>query len=246
MQMPVISERMRQLQGAHMGVDLVDYDKVVEKAVFFAIGNALVTDTVRRARELADSNRIKVAAVDGTLIALNGSISGGTTMCASRWFYIFGSPCTPSCLIGWLATLWRLLCASTLLGLVQRGSPAVLLTRACALICRSFAQRSTRWDEAAAGRCEQRRKELMRELDELPDEHRFHMENGAARRLVDEARFNLNTHAAAVETTKMTLNKQQESLKNAQQLLTEKKPQLQTAQKELRNLTEKVIPDHSW
>lgn len=66
-----------------MGVDLVQYDQSVEKAILFAIGNSVVTDTVREAREVSSRHHIKVASIDGTLIAVNGSMSGGSSRCDS-------------------------------------------------------------------------------------------------------------------------------------------------------------------
>lgn len=77
MQTPQISERLRQTEGVHMGVDLVDYEDAVEKAILFAVGNSVVTDTVNEAREISKRFHIKVAAADGTLIAVNGAMSGG-------------------------------------------------------------------------------------------------------------------------------------------------------------------------
>lgn len=77
MQTPQISERLRQTAGVHMGVDLVEYEKSVEKAILFVIGNSVVTDTVREARDISKRHHIKVASADGTLIAVNGSMSGG-------------------------------------------------------------------------------------------------------------------------------------------------------------------------
>lgn len=87
MQTPQISERLRQSKGVHMAVDLVEYDQSVEKAVLFAIGNSVVTDTVYEAREISRRHHIKVVSVDGTLINVNGAMSGGT----SRYVLFFST-----------------------------------------------------------------------------------------------------------------------------------------------------------
>ena len=57
----------------------------VRKALQFACGNALVTETAEQAKTLAfGANRHRVVALDGTLFQPSGLISGGGTELKSR------------------------------------------------------------------------------------------------------------------------------------------------------------------
>ena len=58
---------------------------LVRKALQFACGNALVTETAEQAKTLAfGANRHRVVALDGTLFQPSGLISGGGTELKSR------------------------------------------------------------------------------------------------------------------------------------------------------------------
>lgn len=105
---------------------------------------------------------------------------------------------------------------------------------------RSFAQKSTRWDDAAALKFEERRKQLMRDLEDLPDYHRLQTQAGEARRNIDDARFKLNSCSETVRTARMKLAKRQQSLKELKDLIAQKKPQLKAFKHELANSTKKV------
>jgi chromosome segregation ATPase len=75
-------EQLRQLGGtAKLSIDLVQHSSDIEKAVRFALGNSLVADTLEEAKHLAFDLHHKVAVIDGTQIAVNGSMSGGNTRC---------------------------------------------------------------------------------------------------------------------------------------------------------------------
>ena len=107
-------------------------------------------------------------------------------------------------------------------------------------MCRQFAQKSTRWDEAAAVKFEERRQDLMRSLQELPDYHRLQTQASQARRTIDEARLKLNTKTATERSARLKLGKRQESMKELKDLIAQKKPQLKTCKQELANGTKKV------
>jgi structural maintenance of chromosome 1 len=79
------AERLRSLGGSSkLALDLVEYDPSVEKAVLFSLGSAVVCDTLEEARSIAfgpeglgQSEGVKIATLDGSLIHKNGNISGG-------------------------------------------------------------------------------------------------------------------------------------------------------------------------
>eukprot|EP00892_Ulva_mutabilis_P002473 jgi/Ulvmu1/12226/UM086_0016.1 len=79
---PPISEHMRSIGRVHLALDLIQFPEAVTKAVLYAVGNSLVADTLQDAKKHAfneHGRRFKVASLDGTLIAVNGSMSGGQT-----------------------------------------------------------------------------------------------------------------------------------------------------------------------
>ena len=79
---PEINEGMRNLGGGvSLGVDCVKHAPEVAPALRYAMGNALVADDPARAAQLNRQQHYKVADLDGTLYAVNGSMSGGTTRC---------------------------------------------------------------------------------------------------------------------------------------------------------------------
>jgi structural maintenance of chromosome 1 len=74
---------MRSLgSGVHLGVDLVKFDKDIEKAVIYAMGNAIVADSSKKAEELGFKQGYKVVDKRGTLINVNGTMAGGSSSCA--------------------------------------------------------------------------------------------------------------------------------------------------------------------
>ena len=82
LQVPPISEHMRTLSGVHLAVDLIEFPKSVGSAILYAVGSSLVADSLHDAKKHAfndNGRRYKVASLDGTLIAVNGSMSGGQT-----------------------------------------------------------------------------------------------------------------------------------------------------------------------
>jgi chromosome segregation ATPase len=68
---------------AQLGVDLVQYPKEIEPAVLYAMGNSMVASTLDKAKRLNREGGHKVTDLDGTLISVNGSMSGGATRSVS-------------------------------------------------------------------------------------------------------------------------------------------------------------------
>eukprot|EP00245_Coleochaete_scutata_P002170 TRINITY_DN1284_c0_g1_i1.p1 TRINITY_DN1284_c0_g1~~TRINITY_DN1284_c0_g1_i1.p1 ORF type:complete len:1228 (-),score=375.50 TRINITY_DN1284_c0_g1_i1:655-4338(-) len=86
-----ISERMRTVGGtAKLLVDVIEYDREIEKALLYACGNTLVCDTLDEARHLAyGDGHYKVVTVEGISISKGGNMTGGTSggmeARAQRW-----------------------------------------------------------------------------------------------------------------------------------------------------------------
>ncbi|XP_054476099.1 structural maintenance of chromosomes protein 1B [Anoplopoma fimbria] len=81
-----LNERLREVPGAKMVVDVVQVREAVgaaqlRKVVQFVCGNALVCETIKEARSVAfdGQTRIKTVALDGTLFTKAGVISGGSS-----------------------------------------------------------------------------------------------------------------------------------------------------------------------
>ncbi|GJP54722.1 hypothetical protein CLOM_g13772 [Closterium sp. NIES-68] len=76
-----VNERLRSLGGTcKLVLDVIQYDPSVEVAMVYAVGNTLVCDTLDEARSVAwGAERHKVVALDGTLLAKNGCMTGGTS-----------------------------------------------------------------------------------------------------------------------------------------------------------------------
>jgi structural maintenance of chromosome 1 len=72
------------LRGIHPGmrlaIDTIDFDTNLERAMNFACGNTIVTDTLKIARHLCYERKIeaKAVALDGTVIHKGGNMTGGT------------------------------------------------------------------------------------------------------------------------------------------------------------------------
>jgi structural maintenance of chromosome 1 len=66
-------------QGARLAIDTIDYDSVYERAMTYACGNTLITDTLPIARDLCYKRNIDAKAVtlDGTVIHKGGNMTGG-------------------------------------------------------------------------------------------------------------------------------------------------------------------------
>ncbi|KAG8380420.1 hypothetical protein BUALT_Bualt06G0013500 [Buddleja alternifolia] len=77
---PVI-EKLRTLGGsAKLIYDVIQFDPVLEKAILFAVGNALVCDDLSEAKHLIWSGqRLRVMTIDGTLFSKSGTMTGGTS-----------------------------------------------------------------------------------------------------------------------------------------------------------------------
>ena len=66
-------------QGVRLAIDTIDYDSVYERAMSYACGNAIVTDTLKIARTLCYEKGVdaKAVALDGTMISKGGNMTGG-------------------------------------------------------------------------------------------------------------------------------------------------------------------------
>lgn len=77
-----VDESLRRLGGTSaLVVDVVEHESSLAPAVQYASGNALVCETLDEARSLCydSGRRLKVCALDGTLINKAGFMTGGTT-----------------------------------------------------------------------------------------------------------------------------------------------------------------------
>lgn len=77
-----IDESLRRLGGtACLAIDLLQFDEFVRKAVVYAIGDAIVCDTLAEARSLRYQRGLKVRAcsLDGHVVNTTGFITGGSS-----------------------------------------------------------------------------------------------------------------------------------------------------------------------
>eukprot|EP00742_Colponemidia_sp_Colp-10_P009579 GILJ01010457.1.p1 GENE.GILJ01010457.1~~GILJ01010457.1.p1 ORF type:complete len:1232 (-),score=301.08 GILJ01010457.1:81-3245(-) len=82
-----LDERLRQLGGsAKLVVDVLHFDASLQKALMYACGNMLVCDTLDEARDICfrRGERHKAVTLDGTKIARNGNMTGGTSSLEGR------------------------------------------------------------------------------------------------------------------------------------------------------------------
>ncbi len=75
-------------RGTRLGIDTIEYDKVVERAMLYACGNALVCDDMETARYVCFEKGVEAKAVtlEGTVIHKNGPMTGGRGHEKSRVF----------------------------------------------------------------------------------------------------------------------------------------------------------------
>ena len=66
-------------RNAKLGIDVVNYDRIHERAMSYVFGNAVVCDDYSVAREItvARGHEVKCVCLDGTVINKNGTITGG-------------------------------------------------------------------------------------------------------------------------------------------------------------------------
>ncbi|CAK4031596.1 structural maintenance of chromosomes 1 [Lecanosticta acicola] len=75
-------------QGTRLAIDTIDYDTNYERAMSYACGNAIVTDTLTIAKNLIYSRKVDAKAVtlDGTVIHKGGNMTGGEGFDKKRRF----------------------------------------------------------------------------------------------------------------------------------------------------------------
>ncbi|OCT88037.1 structural maintenance of chromosomes protein 1B [Xenopus laevis] len=77
-----INEKLREIKGAKMMIDLVQtVSAPLKKVIQFVCGNGLVCENVKEAKQIAfdGPERLKTVALDGTLFLKSGVISGGSS-----------------------------------------------------------------------------------------------------------------------------------------------------------------------
>jgi structural maintenance of chromosome 1 len=77
-------------KGARLAIDVVQYDEVLERAIQYVCGNALVCDTMDVAKHVCYElgQQVKAVALDGTVFHKSGLITGGQNGIGSgarRW-----------------------------------------------------------------------------------------------------------------------------------------------------------------
>ncbi|KAG2742674.1 hypothetical protein P692DRAFT_201870696 [Suillus brevipes Sb2] len=75
-----INDKFRSFaRGAHLAVDVIQYEPAVERAMIYACGNALVCDTMDVARYVCweRGQEVKAVTLEGTVIHKSGLITGG-------------------------------------------------------------------------------------------------------------------------------------------------------------------------
>ncbi|KAI8346478.1 putative SMC1-chromosome segregation protein [Mortierella sp. GBAus27b] len=86
-----VNDRLRTLsKGARLAIDVVQYDEVLERAIQYVCGNALVCDTMDVAKHVCYElgQQVKAVALDGTVFHKSGLITGGQSGIGSgarRW-----------------------------------------------------------------------------------------------------------------------------------------------------------------
>ena len=88
-----VDQAARQLGGSKkLVLDVIDYDISIEKAILFAVGNAVVCDSLDEARRFCfgkdSGKKYRCVALDGSLINKSGMMTGGISGIedkASQW-----------------------------------------------------------------------------------------------------------------------------------------------------------------
>jgi structural maintenance of chromosome 1 len=89
-QVKPINSNLKNLHaGSRMAIDVIDYDKSLDRAMSYACGNSIVCDDLKIARHLCYEKGVEAKAVtlDGTVIHKGGLITGGRgrEQTARRW-----------------------------------------------------------------------------------------------------------------------------------------------------------------
>lgn len=85
-----INEKYRTfVKGARLVIDAIQFEPSCERAILYAVGNALIADTMEVARHICYEKQqdVKVVTIEGTIIHKTGNITGGflETSSAKRW-----------------------------------------------------------------------------------------------------------------------------------------------------------------
>eukprot|EP00494_Astrolonche_serrata_P024273 UN24531 len=76
-----IKEHLRDLhKNSRLAIDCIEYENEYHRAMQYAFGNTLIIDNMKLAKKLCygKRERLKAVTVKGTLISLNGNITGGS------------------------------------------------------------------------------------------------------------------------------------------------------------------------
>jgi structural maintenance of chromosome 1 len=81
-----VAEKYRELRGARLALDVLQFDAVYERAIKYVVGNCLIADDWQICQDLCYSKgeRVKIVALDGTVYH-KGMITGGGVEKTSRW-----------------------------------------------------------------------------------------------------------------------------------------------------------------
>uniref|UniRef100_A0AAY4CFA2 SMC hinge domain-containing protein n=1 Tax=Denticeps clupeoides TaxID=299321 RepID=A0AAY4CFA2_9TELE len=81
-----LNERLREIRGTKLVVDVVQCATQLKKVVQYVCGNALVCETIKEARHVAFDGpaRLKTVSLDGTMFSKSGVISGGSLHLRSK------------------------------------------------------------------------------------------------------------------------------------------------------------------
>ena len=77
-------DRLRMIPNTKLAVDLIEYDKSVEKAMWYVTGNAVVVNDLKAAKAIAYGGasrdvKCKVVTLDACVISKSGTLTGGDT-----------------------------------------------------------------------------------------------------------------------------------------------------------------------
>lgn len=74
-----INENLRNLDNAKLVIDVIQFPEYIKRALQYSVGNTLVCDNIKIAKQICFNNkqRLKAVTVDGSMIQKSGIMSGG-------------------------------------------------------------------------------------------------------------------------------------------------------------------------